>query len=172
MNPPSSSAAPPPRWATSPPELYVLVLVTIATVLMWVPYMGMRILTRGPGRTFADPADPTAPADPAWAERARHAHANAVENFAVFAPLVIILALIGASGDGLSRANLSWGSASSLRCLHSRHSGHPHARLCRVGATLVIAATVLCHTWLADRSRTLLQRATPTKPAGGRPNAS
>jgi uncharacterized MAPEG superfamily protein len=79
------------------PELYVLTLVATATVLMWVPYMASRILTRGPAWTLADPADPSAPPDPAWAQRARRAHANAVENLAVFAPLVIILALTGAS---------------------------------------------------------------------------
>jgi uncharacterized MAPEG superfamily protein len=79
------------------PELYILTLVTAATALMWVPYMGARILARGVGRTLADPYDPTAPADPAWAKRARRAHANAVENLAVFAPLVVILGLINLS---------------------------------------------------------------------------
>ncbi len=64
------------------PELYDLALVTTATALMWLPYMVARILTRGPTRTLADPADPTFPPDPAWAERARRAHANAVENLA------------------------------------------------------------------------------------------
>ena len=79
------------------PELYYLALVATATVLMWIPYMAARILTRGPVRTLGNPADPNAPSDPAWAERARRAHANAVENLAVFAPLVIILALNGVS---------------------------------------------------------------------------
>ncbi|HEX4178257.1 MAG TPA: MAPEG family protein [Rhizomicrobium sp.] len=79
------------------PELYYLALIAIATALMWIPYMGARILTRGPMRTFQDPADPSFPADPAWAQRARRAHANAVENLAVFAPLVLILALMGLS---------------------------------------------------------------------------
>ena len=79
------------------PELYYLALVAAATVLMWIPYMAARILTRGPVRTLGDPADPNAPSDPAWAVRARRAHANAVENLAVFAPLVVILALSGIS---------------------------------------------------------------------------
>ena len=79
------------------PELYYLTLVAAATLLMWIPYMAARILTRGPLRTLGNPADPKAPSDPAWAERARRAHANAAENLAVFAPLVIILALNGIS---------------------------------------------------------------------------
>jgi uncharacterized MAPEG superfamily protein len=79
------------------PELYYLVLVATATLLMWIPYMAARILTRGPVRALGNPADPNAPPDPAWAERARRAHANAVENLAVFAPLVIILAMTGVS---------------------------------------------------------------------------
>ena len=79
------------------PDLYYLAIVAVATVLMWIPYMAARILTRGLGRTLASPTDPSFPADPVWAERARRAHTNAVENLAVFAPLVVILALVGAS---------------------------------------------------------------------------
>jgi uncharacterized MAPEG superfamily protein len=78
------------------PELYVLTLVCVATALMWVPYMGARILTRGLARTLGNP-DPASPPDPPWAERARRAHANAVENLVVFATLVIVTALVGAS---------------------------------------------------------------------------
>jgi len=79
---------------TLTPELHILALVATATVLMWIPYMLARILTRGAGRTLADPADPASAPDPAWAGRARRAHANAVENLAVFAPLVVIAAMI------------------------------------------------------------------------------
>lgn len=78
------------------PELYVLAVVCVVTVLMWIPYIVARILTRGLGRTLANP-DPSFAPDPAWAERARRAHANAVENLAVFAPLVIVAALTGVS---------------------------------------------------------------------------
>jgi uncharacterized MAPEG superfamily protein len=46
--------------------------------------------------TLGNP-DPSMPPDPAWAERARRAHYNAVENLAVFAPLVVIAALVGIS---------------------------------------------------------------------------
>jgi uncharacterized MAPEG superfamily protein len=78
------------------PELHMLALIATATVLMWMPYMLARIATRGVWRTFQNP-DPSFAPDPAWAERARRAHANAVENLAVFAPLVVIAAIAGIS---------------------------------------------------------------------------
>ncbi|CAB3798122.1 MULTISPECIES: MAPEG family protein [Paraburkholderia] len=130
------------------PELYVLTLVATATVLMWVPYMASRILTRGPVRTLADPADPTAPPDPAWAQRARRAHANAVENLAVFAPLVIILALIGASTPATILAAKTYLIA---RLVHYvvYTAGIPVVRtlafVAGVGSTLMIADAVLGH---------------------------
>lgn len=77
-------------------ELYFLTLTAFATVLMWIPYMAARTLTRGLMATLDNP-NPAYPADPAWAERARRAHANAVENLVIFAPLVIVAALLGIS---------------------------------------------------------------------------
>jgi len=74
------------------PELHLLALVAVATVLMWIPYMLARIFTRGLPKTLANP-DPSFAPDPAWAQRARAAHWNAVENLAVFATLVIIAAI-------------------------------------------------------------------------------
>ena len=40
----------------------------------------------------------------AWAQRARRAHANAVENIAVFAPLMLIAVLIDRTGDATALA--------------------------------------------------------------------
>jgi uncharacterized MAPEG superfamily protein len=81
---------------TFTPEFQALTLVASATLLMWIPYMAARILTRGVMPALGNP-DPSHPPDPAWAERARRAHANAIENLAVFAPLVIVAALVGVS---------------------------------------------------------------------------
>jgi uncharacterized MAPEG superfamily protein len=78
------------------PELDVLTLTAVATLLMWAPYIVARIATHGLGGAMANP-DPVARPDPAWAERARRAHANAVENLAVFAPLVLTAAVVGVS---------------------------------------------------------------------------
>ncbi len=81
------------------PELHVLAVVCVVTLLMWIPYITARLFTRGPMRTLANP-DPSFAPDPAWAERARRAHANAVENLVVFAPLVIVAAVAGVSTPG------------------------------------------------------------------------
>ena len=130
------------------PELYVLTLVAVATVLMWIPYMSARVLTRGPARTLANP-DPSFPPDPTWAERARRAHANAVENLVVFAPLVIIAAMLGVSTpETIAASKLYLGA----RLLHYivYVAGIPVVRtlafVIGAGATLVIAAAVLTHT--------------------------
>lgn len=130
------------------PELYFLALVATATVLMWVPYMTARVLTRGPARTFADPSDPVAPRDPAWAERARRAHANAVENLAVFAPLVITLALIGVSTPATILACKTYLAARVVHYIVYA-AGIPVVRTLAfatgLGATLVIAGAVFSH---------------------------
>lgn len=81
---------------TFTPELHLLALTVIATLLMWIPYMLARITTRGLMATLNNP-QPSYPPDPPWAERARSAHANAIENLVVFAPLVLICAMVGAS---------------------------------------------------------------------------
>jgi uncharacterized MAPEG superfamily protein len=130
------------------PELYYLALIAMATVLMWIPYMLARIFTRGPVRTLGNPADPNAPPDPAWAERARRAHANAAENLAVFAPLVILLALTGASAPATVMASKTYLGA---RLVHYvvYAAGIPVIRTLAFAAgfaaTIVIAEAVLAH---------------------------
>jgi len=110
--------------------------------------MTARIVTRGTFRTLAAPADPTCPPDPAWAGRPRRAHANAVENLAVLAPLVIIVALIGASTPATVLAAKTYLVA---RIVHYvvYTAGIPVVRTLAfatgVGATLVIATTVPGH---------------------------
>ena len=78
------------------PELYSLVLVAFATALMWIPYLVARILVRGLLPVMGNP-DPSQAPDPAWADRARRAHVNAIENLAVFAPPVLVAAVAGVS---------------------------------------------------------------------------
>ena len=77
------------------PELQLLAVAATVTALMWIPYICARLLTHGPVRALGP--DPTLLPDPIWAQRARRAHANAVESLAVFAPLVVMAALIGVS---------------------------------------------------------------------------
>jgi uncharacterized MAPEG superfamily protein len=78
------------------PELYSLALISTATALMWVPYVLARMTTHGVLRAIGTPG-PGYPTDAPWADRARRAHLNAIENLAVFAPLVLVGAIIGVS---------------------------------------------------------------------------
>lgn len=78
------------------PELYALTLITAATALMWVPYVCARMMAHGVTRAIGVPG-PGYPADAPWADRARRAHLNAIENLAVFAPLVLVAAIIEVS---------------------------------------------------------------------------
>jgi uncharacterized MAPEG superfamily protein len=72
------------------PELFWLTLTVIFTGLLWVPYILNRIAVRGLSATMANPSPQAKPHAP-WATRLMFAHDNAVENLAVFAPLVLIL---------------------------------------------------------------------------------
>ena len=127
------------------PELHVLALVALATLFMWAPYLVARLRTRGAVRTLGNP-DPTCPPGPAWAERARLAHANAIENLVVFAPLVIIAALDGVSTPTTVVASKVYLGA---RLVHYvvYTAGIPVVRtlafMAGVGATVAIAAAVL-----------------------------
>ena len=77
-------------------ELYCLTIISAATALMWVPYVLARMTTHGVLRAVGTPG-PGYPVDAPWADRARRAHINAIENLAVFAPLVLVGAVIGVS---------------------------------------------------------------------------
>lgn len=127
------------------PELYCLTLVALATILMWVPYTLARIVTRGVMAALANP-DPSFAPDPAWAERARRAHSNAIENLAVFAPLVLIAALVGVSTPATVFAAKLYLAARLVHYLVYA-AGIPVVRtlsfVTGVGATLVFVAALL-----------------------------
>jgi uncharacterized MAPEG superfamily protein len=75
------------------------VLVTALTGLLWVPYIIDRVLVRGLTDAVGYPEDPK-PQSP-WARRLMKAHANAVENLVVFAPLVLLANALGVSGAAI-----------------------------------------------------------------------
>lgn len=75
------------------PELYSLTIVSAATALMWVPYVVARMTAHGVMRAIGTPG-PDYPIDAPWADRARRAHLNAIENLAVFAPLVLVATIV------------------------------------------------------------------------------
>lgn len=77
-------------------ELYWLVTTTLMTALLWVPYILNRMREMGIWSALWNPhPDPRPKAQ--WAERLMRAHANAVENLVVFAPLVLALQVAGTS---------------------------------------------------------------------------
>ena len=71
-------------------EFFWLALTIALTGLVWVPYILDRFATRGIMGTFANPG-PELPPQSDWAARMKAAHYNAIENLAVFAPLVLML---------------------------------------------------------------------------------
>jgi uncharacterized MAPEG superfamily protein len=75
---------------TMPGELKWLTLTVILTGILWIPYILDRILVRGLMGAMTNPSRNDKPQSP-WAQRLYFAHTNAVENLAIFAPLVLIL---------------------------------------------------------------------------------
>ncbi len=126
-------------------ELQSLTLISIATVLMWAPYVLMRFVKWGLWAPFANP-DPKWPALPAWADRAKEAHRNACENLPAFAAVVLTAAVVGVHTPTTIMAAQVYVVA---RLIHYGvyAAGIPVARtlafLTGVGATLVIAVAVL-----------------------------
>ncbi len=77
-------------------ELTYLAYVALLTAALWIPYVVSQVMTNG----FLKPinySDPTPRPVPLWGQRAHRAYLNAVETFAPFAALVIIVHLTGKS---------------------------------------------------------------------------
>lgn len=86
-----------------PAEFYWLTLTALLTALLWAPYILQHILERGPIPALTYQSLDTTP-DAEWGKRAKRAHYNAVENLAVFAPLVIVVVLAGADSTATAGA--------------------------------------------------------------------
>jgi uncharacterized MAPEG superfamily protein len=76
------------------PELFWLALTAVFTAALWIPYVLQLIAQMGFGPAIWDPHHET-PHEARWAQRAKRAHINAVENIAVFAPLALALVVVG-----------------------------------------------------------------------------
>ena len=79
-----------------PKEMFWLMLTIVMTGLMWVPYILDRCAVRGLMGAMGNPGPDDKPQSP-WAQRMMCAHDNAVENLVLFAPLVLILHVLGIS---------------------------------------------------------------------------
>jgi uncharacterized MAPEG superfamily protein len=75
-------------------DLKYLALTAILTASLWIPYITCQVMTNG-NLTPQNYLDPTPRPVPLWGMRANRAYVNAVESFAPFAALVIVVHLAG-----------------------------------------------------------------------------
>ena len=123
-------------------ELTYLVYVCVLTALLWVPYILDRILKWGLLDAVGYPANPP-PVSP-WGARLKAAHANAVENLVVFAPLVLVAHAVGVSDRATALAAMIYFWARLVHAL-SFALGIPWVR------TLAFCAGVACQLTFAAR---------------------
>lgn len=82
---------------TLTPTLHWLVLTVAMTGLLWIPYIGYLLKALGPVEALMEGGG-AEPGDYTWAKRAKKAHYNAIENLAVYAPLVLIVCAMRLDG--------------------------------------------------------------------------
>lgn len=75
-------------------DLKYLAFTAILTASLWIPYIACQVMTNG-NLTPKNYIDPTPRPVPLWGMRASRAYLNAVETFAPFAALVIVIHLAG-----------------------------------------------------------------------------
>jgi uncharacterized MAPEG superfamily protein len=85
-------------------ELFYLALTAALTAVLWIPYILDRILVWGLLDAVGYPENPK-PQSP-WARRMIKAHANAIENLAVFATLVLVAHAMGLSNGTTVAASM------------------------------------------------------------------
>ncbi len=81
------------------PELFWLALTATMTGLFWVPYILNRAIHSGLAGALATPRMDAPSAEAEWAQRAKRAHYNAVENLVVFTALVTVAQFAGVSNQ-------------------------------------------------------------------------
>lgn len=89
-------------------ELTMLTWTVGLTGLLWLPYIIAQSKVSGTvgalGYGYKEPLEPL----PAWAERAKAHHRNAIENLVLFAALVIIAHLAEASNGATAAAAITF----------------------------------------------------------------
>jgi uncharacterized MAPEG superfamily protein len=76
------------------PELKYLALTALLTASLWIPFVVAQLVTNGPLKPV-NYVDPTTRPLPLWGQRANRLYINAVETFAPFAAIVILVQLTG-----------------------------------------------------------------------------
>lgn len=122
------------------PELYWLTWTAVLTGLLWLPYIGQIIGKIGVATALSETGG--VEPDRSWSVRAKKAHANAVENLAVFAPLALAVHVLGVGNTYTATAAATY---FGLRVAHAivYTIGVPYLR------TLVFAGGVVCQVILA-----------------------
>jgi uncharacterized MAPEG superfamily protein len=75
-------------------DLKYLALTAMLTASLWIPYVVAQVMTNGTLRP-ANYVDPTPRPLPPWGRRADRVYINAIETFAPFAALVILIQIAG-----------------------------------------------------------------------------
>jgi len=96
-------------------ELQYLAWVTILTLLLRIPWMVNKVTVRGLDTATGYPLD-SAPLDP-WAQRLWIAHEDALGNLVVFAVLILILHVVGASSAWTQGAAAAYFWARVVHCI-------------------------------------------------------
>lgn len=92
------------------PELSMLAATAVLAALLTLPY-GLAMWTLWPVRAILGNRDEPPPPLPAWAERARRAQQNMLENFPPFAALVLVVHAAGlANQDTALGASIFFGA--------------------------------------------------------------
>ena len=79
------------------PELFWLALTATMTALLWIPYVMNRTMRAGLVNAILTPQMGAPVVEAEWAQRAKRAHSNAVENLVVFTALIAVAQLSGVS---------------------------------------------------------------------------
>ena len=87
-------------------DLTYLSYTAALTAALWIPYVVCQVMTNGP-LTPGNYRDPAPRPLPLWGKRADRAYLNAVEVFAPFAVLVIVVHLTGKS-NGMTAFWAAW----------------------------------------------------------------
>ena len=87
-------------------EFEMLIWVTALTILLWIPYILAHIMNVGllPALTYKGDGTPL----PAWAARAKKAHANALENLVPFAVLILVANQLDISNTATTTAAVAY----------------------------------------------------------------
>ncbi|MBI1244599.1 MAG: MAPEG family protein [Alphaproteobacteria bacterium] len=92
-------------------EIHWMLLTVLMTALFWLPYILDRIAVRGLIRAVADDRPETGEHHSLWAKRAMRAHANAIENLAIFVPAVLALHALNISTPATQSAAAAYFAA-------------------------------------------------------------